>query len=81
MDLGVAADRKTHASIRCVPLLGVSLEAAQELHRRAARQKSDWLMPQYATEIGNTSCAATLNKYMRHLDFRTHMLGMPLLTV
>jgi hypothetical protein len=21
-------------------------------------------MPQYASEIGNTSCAATLNKYM-----------------
>ena len=33
-------DRKTQASIRCVPLLGVSLEAAQELHRRAARQKA-----------------------------------------
>jgi integrase len=45
-------DRKTLASIRCVPLLGVSLEAAQELHRRAVRQKSDWLMPQYTTEIG-----------------------------
>ena len=56
-----------------MPLLGVSLEAAQELHRRAVRQKSDWLMPQYASEIGNTSCAATLNKTMRHLDFRTHM--------
>jgi integrase len=66
-------DRKTQASIRCVPLLGVSLEAAQELHRRAVRQKSDWLIPQYASEIGNTSCAATLNKTMRHLDFRTHM--------
>jgi integrase len=66
-------DRKTQASIRCVPLLGVSLEAAQELHRHAVRQKSDWLMPQYASEIGNTSCAATLNKTMRHLDFRTHM--------
>jgi integrase len=25
-------DRKTQASIRCVPLLGVSLEAGQELH-------------------------------------------------
>ena len=41
-------DRKTQASIRCVPLLGVSLEAAQELHRRAVRQKSEWLMTQYA---------------------------------
>ena len=66
-------DRKTQASIRCVPLLGVSLEAAQELHRRAVRQKSDWLMPQYASDIGNTSWAATLNKTMRHLDFRTQM--------
>ena len=67
-------DRKTQASISCVPLLGVSLEAAQELQRRAVRQKSDWLMPQYASEIGNISCAAPLNKYMRHLDFRTYIL-------
>ena len=65
--------RKTQASIRCVPLLGASLDAAKELHRRATKQKSQWLIPQYATEIGNTSCAATLNKYMRHLGFRTHM--------
>jgi hypothetical protein len=28
---------------------------AQELHRRAVWQKSDWLMPQYASEIGNAS--------------------------
>jgi integrase len=66
-------DRKTQASIRCVPLLGVSLEAAKDLHRRAVKQKSEWLMPQYATVVGNTSCAATLNNYMRHLNFRTHM--------
>jgi hypothetical protein len=32
-------DRKTQAIIRCLPLLGVSLQAAQELHRRAVRQK------------------------------------------
>ncbi len=30
-------------------------------------------MPQYASEIGKTSCTAQLNKYMRHLDFRTHI--------
>jgi integrase len=65
--------RKTQASIRCVPLLGASLDAAKELYRRAAKQKSEWLIPQYATEIGNTSCAATLNKHMRQLGFRTHM--------
>jgi hypothetical protein len=45
-------DRKTLASIRCVQLLGVSLEAAQELHRRADRQRRDWLIPQYASKIG-----------------------------
>ncbi len=65
--------RKTQANIRCVPLLGVSLEAAKELHQRATKQKSEWLIPQYASEIDNTSCAATLNKYMRHLGFRAHM--------
>lgn len=32
-------DRKTQASIRCVPLLGVSLQAAKELHRRAVMEK------------------------------------------
>ena len=66
-------DRKTQASIRCVPLLGVSLLAAKELHRLAVTQKSEWLIPQYASEVGNTSCAATLNKCMSHLNFRTHM--------
>lgn len=66
-------DRKTAASIRCVPLLGVSLEAAKELHRLAAKENSEWLIPQYASEIGNTTCSATLNKFMKHLDFRTHM--------
>jgi hypothetical protein len=44
------------------------------MHRLAARQKSEWLMPQYASEIGNTSCAETLNKYMWHLVFSTPML-------
>jgi hypothetical protein len=39
-------DRKTQASIRCVPLRGVSLKAAQELHHHEVRQKSEWLMPQ-----------------------------------
>ena len=53
-------DRKIQASIRSVPLLGVSLEAAQELHRRAIRQQSDWLMPQYASEIGMATPRAPL---------------------
>ena len=66
-------DRKTLTSIRCIPLLGVSLEAAKELHRRAREQNSNWLIPQYANQIGNSTCSATLNKCMKHLNFRTHM--------
>ena len=66
-------DRKTLTSIRCIPLLGVSLDAARELHKRATEQKSGWLIPQYANEIGNSTCSATLNKCMKHLNFRTHM--------
>ena len=66
-------DRKTLTSIRCIPLLGVSLEAAKELYRLAREQNSNWLIPQYANEIGNSTCSATLNKCMKHLNFRTHM--------
>ena len=66
-------DRKTLASIRCVPLLGISLLAAKVLHERAIRQGSEWLIPQYANEIGNATCSATLNKYMKPLNFRSHM--------
>ncbi len=56
-----------------MPLLSASLEVAQELHLRAVRQKSNRLMPQFTSEVRNNSCAATLIKYRRHLDFRTHM--------
>ena len=66
-------DRKTLTSIRCIPLLGVSLDAARELHKRATEQKSEWLISQYANEIGNSTCSATLNMCMKHLNFRTHM--------
>jgi hypothetical protein len=45
-------NRKTQASIQCMPLPGVSLESAHELHQGAVRQKSDWLMPQHASDIG-----------------------------
>ena len=66
-------DRKTRASIRAVPLLGDSLEAAKELHKRAKRVNSEWLVPQYASEIGGTTCSATLNKSMKPFGFRSHM--------
>lgn len=66
-------DRKTKSSIRAVPLLGVSLDAAKELQKRAQHMNSEWLVPQYARELGNCTCSATLNKVMRPLDFRSHM--------
>jgi integrase len=66
-------DRKTKASIRAVPLVGVSLDAAKELHERAKHSRSEWLVPQYARELGNCSCSATLNKTMKCLNFRSHM--------
>jgi integrase len=67
------SDRKTKASIRAVPLLGISLEAAKELHYRARRQSSPWLLPQYAKEYGGCSCSAILNKNLKPLNFRSHM--------
>jgi integrase len=67
------SDRKTRASIRAVPLLGISLEAAKELHSRAKRKNSPWLLPQYAKEFGGCSCSAILNKNLKPLNFRSHM--------
>lgn len=69
----VLTDRKTKASIRAVPLVGVSLAAARQLQQRAQSNGSDWLAPQYANEIGNSTCSATLNKSLKHLNFRSHM--------
>lgn len=43
-------DRKTQASIRCVPLPGCVAGGSQRVPRLAVRQKSEWLMPQYASE-------------------------------
>ena len=67
------SDRKTKASIRAVPLLGISLEAAKELHARAKRKNSLWLLPQYAKEYGGCSCSAILNKNLKPFNFRSHM--------
>ena len=66
-------DRKTKASIRCVPLLGVSQDAAKKLRAIAKDQKSEWLVPHYARENGSTSCSAILNKCLRPYAFRSHM--------
>jgi integrase len=66
-------DRKTKSSIRAVPLVGASLEAAIKLHKQATAQKSEWLAPGYARDNGNTSCSAIINKTLRDLNFRSHM--------
>jgi integrase len=67
------SDRKTKTSIRAIPLVGVSLDAAKALDRIAERAQSEWLVPRYARDNGNTSCSAIINKYLRDLEFRSHM--------
>jgi integrase len=66
-------DRKTLASIRAVPLCGDSLVAAKKLYKLARREGSEWFVPQYARENGNSTCSATMNKYLKDLGFRSHM--------
>lgn len=67
------SDRKTKTSIRAIPLVGVSLEAAIALDKIAEKANSEWLVPRYARDNGNTSCSAIINKYLRDLEFRSHM--------
>ena len=67
------SDRKTKSSIRAIPLVGASLDAAKELDKIAERERSEWLVPRYAHDNGNTSCSAIINKYLRDLEFRSHM--------
>jgi len=64
-------DRKTQASIRCVPAAGCVARGSARTVPPRGQAKSEWLMPQDSSEIGNTPCAARLKKYMGHLDFRT----------
>jgi len=66
-------DRKTQASIRAIPLCGVSLDAAKKLYQHAKQVGSEWLVPQYARDNGNTTCSATMNKCLKDLGFRSHM--------
>jgi integrase len=69
----VLSTRKTRTSIRAVPLVGVSLDAAKSLVARAERRGSQWLVPEYASEIGNASCSAAINKRLKPFEFRSHM--------
>ncbi len=67
------SDRKTKSSIRAVPLVGVSLFAAQRLVEQARQQESQWLVPHYAYQGGSNSCSAIMNKRLKDLEFRSHM--------
>lgn len=66
-------DRKTFSSIRAVPLYGISLIAAKELHRIARNKNSEWFVPHYARDNGNTTCSATIKQTLKPFSFRSHM--------
>lgn len=66
-------NRKTASSVRAVPLLGVSLDAATELSARAQLAGSEWLVPQYGREGGNAACSLALNKLLKPLGMHSHM--------
>ncbi len=66
-------ERKTKCSVRAVPLVGDSFDAAKELDRQAKRMKSKWLVPPYARYNGNSSCSAIMNKNLKELRWRSHM--------
>lgn len=67
------SDRKTKSSIRAVPLCGVSLDAAKELYKIAKRKHSEWFVPHYARQDGNTSCSQIIKKTLNEFEFRSHM--------
>lgn len=67
------SDRKTKASVRAVPLVGISLDAAKLLARFAKEENSEWLVPHYARHNGSSSCSAAINKHLRPFEFRSHM--------
>ena len=67
------SDRKTKSSIRCVPLCGVSLDAAKELYKIAIKKRSEWLVPHYARDNGNSSCSQIIKKTLKEFDFKSHM--------
>lgn len=69
----VLSDRKTKSSIRCVPLCGVSLDAAKELYKIAVKKRSEWFVPHYARDNGNSSCSQIIKKTLKEFDFKSHM--------
>ena len=67
------SDRKTKSSIRCVPLCGISLYAAKELYKIARKKRSEWFVPHYARDNGNSSCSQIIKKTLKEFDFKSHM--------
>ena len=67
------SDRKTKSSIRAVPLCGVSLDAAKELYKIARKKRSEWFVPHYARDNGNSSCSQIIKKTLKAFDFKSHM--------
>lgn len=67
------SDRKTKSSIRCVPLCGVSLDAAKELYKIARKKRSEWFVPHYARDNGNSSCSQIIKKTLKEFEFKSHM--------
>ncbi|QKM65589.1 hypothetical protein DCO17_10280 [Polynucleobacter tropicus] len=67
------SDRKTKSSIRAVPLCGVSLDAAKELYKIAKKKNSEWFVPHYARDNGNSSCSQIIKKTLKEFDFKSHM--------
>ena len=67
------SDRKTKSSIRCVPLCGVSLDAAKELYKIAKKKNSEWFVPHYARDNGNSSCSQIIKKTLKEFDFKSHL--------
>ncbi len=67
---------KTPGSVRRVPLVGVSLWAAQEALKAAQGVGAGWLFPRYASDglIRATHASNTINKWLRGLaiDKTTH---------
>jgi integrase len=66
-------DRKTKSSIRCVPLVGASLYAATELAKISDGLNSDWLVPKYAFEDGNSRASLRLKLLLRPHDFSSKL--------
>lgn len=63
-------DLKTESSAREVPLVGLSLKAAQKAIRQAG--DSIALFPAYARVRGNDSASAAVNKLLKHYGITSH---------